>query len=311
MIDPSRFGPWVSPEAVGHFLTETWPSPPSSEIADLRRHYDEFNERYLAHALATDPVRISERTIAGVPVHAVEPIDGIRDSRRLICLHGGAFMWGSGAGALLEAVPVAAATGMEVLAVDYRLAPEQGFPAAVDDVLAVYMQIVTELDSQAVGIYGCSAGAILAAQTVARLLHEKVPGPGAIAMLHGAGVDFAGDSAQFTPALQAAPAADEAPSFQSLPYFSGVDPNDLLALPGNYPDVLGRFPPSLLVTASRDFAASSVWTMHRRLLAAGVEAECITFDGLWHAHHMATALPESRETFAHLARFFGVHLKQR
>jgi acetyl esterase/lipase len=48
--------------------------------------------------------------------------------------------------------------------------------------------------------------------------------------------------------------------------------------------------------------------MHRRLLAAGVEASLIHFDGMWHAHHMATTLPESRETFDALARFFDTHL---
>ena len=218
-------------------------------------------------------------------------------------------MWGSGAGALLDAVPVAAATGMQVLAVDYQLAPENVFPAAVNDILSVYREIVAEQDARETGIYGCSAGAVLTAEAVARLLHDQLPVPGAIAMLHGGGLDFQGDSAQTAGVLQAAPTAGPSPTFDALPYFSGVDPNDPLAVPGNHPDVLAGFPPSLLVTASRDFAASAVWVMHRRLLAAGVEAECVTFDGLWHAHHMSTDLPESRETFDLLARFFRTRLK--
>ena len=310
MFDPFRFGSWVSDAAKARFRQETGaPPPPSADILDLRRHYDTYNERHFSEAVAIDPVRITERTIGGVSAHVVEPANGVRDSRRLICLHGGAFMWGSGPGALLEAVPVAAVTGMQVVAVDYRLAPEHVFPAAVDDVLSVYRETIAEQDAREIGIYGCSAGAVLTAEAVARMLHDRIPVPGAIAMLHGAGLDFQGDSAQTALALQAAPASGSAPSFETLPYFSGVDPNDPLAAPGNHPDVLAGFPPSLLVTASRDFAASAVWVMHRRLLAAGVEAECITFDGLWHAHHMSTGLPESRETFDALARFFRARLR--
>ena len=78
--------------------------------------------------------------------------------------------------------------------------------------------------------------------------------------------------------------------------------------PGKHPAVLAQFPPSLLVSGTRDFAASSVATMHRRLLAAGADSSLILFDGMWHAHHMATTLPESRETFAAIAQHFGKYL---
>lgn len=63
------------------------------------------------------------------------------------------------------------------------------------------------------------------------------------------------------------------------------------------------------MTGTRDFAASSIATMHRRLLAAGAEAQLLHFDGMWHAFHMATALPEARETFAAMHRFFARHLR--
>ena len=170
MIDPFRFGPWVSDAARARFRRESESGPPSADIVDLRRYYDGYNEEHLAEALAIDPVRISERQIGGVLTHVVEPVDSATDSRKLICLHGGAFMWGSGPGALLEAVPVAAATGMQVLAVDYRLAPEHGFPAAIDDVLSVYREIVAVQNAREIGIYGCSAGAVLTASGILQVI---------------------------------------------------------------------------------------------------------------------------------------------
>ncbi|MFO1255720.1 MAG: alpha/beta hydrolase [Sphingomonadaceae bacterium] len=307
MSDSGQFGPWVSAEARAAFAAGE-PQPPSQDIAALRLHYDAFNRRQLAVAQELYPVDVSEEIWDGVPVHVVVPAGGPRDPRTLVCLHGGAFMWGAGAGALLEAVPVAAASGMRAIAVDYRLAPEHPFPAAVEDVLAVFARLNARQPAASIGLYGCSAGGMLTAQVTARLAAEKAQLPGAIAMLHGAGLTMAGDSATTWSAFSPEGTASAGPHVEDFPYFAGADLGSALVLPGNHPDVLAQFPPSLLVTASRDFAASSVSVMHRRLLAAGRTALFVDFDGLGHAHHMLTDLPESRETFALMARFFGEHL---
>lgn len=308
MIDPHRFAPWVSAEAQALFAAElAAPPAPAGDIAALRAHYDAFNRRHLATALEHYPVDIAEDRIAGIRVDVVTPVGGVGDQRTLLCLHGGAFMWGRGAGALLEAVPVAATAKMRVIAVEYSLAPETAFPVAVEDVVAVYRALCETQPAAGIGIYGCSAGASLTAQSAARMIHDRLPMPGAIAMLCAAGLPIDGDSVASAGPFSGAP--DAAPvSFADMPYFAGADPNDPLLFPGEHPEVLAHFPPSLLVSGTRDFAASAVTVMHRRLLAAGADASLILFDGIWHAHHMATTLPESRETFEALARHFGKHL---
>lgn len=307
MIDPSQFAEWVSQEAQAAALPAA--PPAGADIALLRAHYDAFNRRMLETALAAYPVDIDECVITGVPAAVVSPPGGPTDRRVLICLHGGAFMWGGGAGALLEAAPMAATMGCEVVAVDYRLAPEHRFPAAVDDVLAVFASLRTSTPASRIGIYGCSAGAALTAQTVSRLIHDGAPRPGAIAMLHGAGLEFAGDSAAIAAAFDRRDDAGEPPKARDLPYFATADLTDPLVMPGEHPSVLAQFPPALLVSATRDFAASACSVMHRRLLAAGVDARFVLFDGLAHAHHMAVDLPESRETFALLTAFFRKELE--
>ncbi len=308
MIDRFRFGPWVSAEAVALFKAEALAAPaPEGDIGALRSHYDAFNRRHLETALEHYPVEIEADEIAGVRVDIVTPPSGAPEGRVLLCLHGGAFMWGRGAGALLEAVPVAATARIKVIAVGYALAPERVFPAAVDDVLAVYGALRENLPAGAIGIYGCSAGGILTAQAVARMIADGVQVPGAIAMLCGTGLEFGGDSLAAAGAFAGQADAAEL-RLSALPYLAAADHADALVFPGEHPDVLAQFPPSLLVTGTRDFAASAVTVMHRRLLAAGVDAALIEFDGMWHAHHMATTLPESRETFAALARFFDAHL---
>lgn len=309
VIDPDRFGSWVSADAQALFRLESTAEPaPAGDIAALRRHYDAFNRRHLDTALANYAVDIDRDVVEGVAVDIVTPRAGTSDDRTLLCLHGGAFSWGRGAGALLEAVPVAAISGMGVVAIDYALAPEHIFPTAVEDVLAVYHALQQKTAPRRIGIYGCSAGGVLTAQTVARLICNGDATPGAVAMLCGAGLDMQGDSVATAGPLTGRDAGADPQGLASLPYLTGADLDAALVFPGNHPDTLARFPPSLLVTGTRDFAASSVATMHRRLLAAGAYAELLHFDGMWHAFHMATTLPEARETFDALSRFFARHL---
>ncbi|MGH6650247.1 MAG: alpha/beta hydrolase fold domain-containing protein [Sphingopyxis sp.] len=308
MSDIEQFGPWVSEEAKARFAAFLTESASPADLAEARPFFAAYNQRLLDKAQAKYAVDIAEREIAGVKVHEVTPAGGAPDSPVLLCLHGGAFMWGEGPGALLEAVPVAAVADMRVLAIDYRLAPEHVYPAAVDDIVAVYRAVIDQVEPAKVGIYGCSAGAALTAQAAARIAREGLGKPGAVGMFHGAALDFAGDSVLAQDIFNPAGGAAAIPSAATLPYFAGADLDDPLVLPGRHPETLSAFPPSLLISATRDFAASPVSVLHRRLLAAGVEASFILFDGLWHAHHMDVDLPESVETYAIVADFFRKYL---
>lgn len=224
MIDPMRFAPWVSEEAQALFRAElNAPAAPEGDIAKLRVHYDAFNRRHLDTALDHYPVEIARGTIAGVAVDVVTPAGGSAADRTLICLHGGAFMWGRGAGALLEAAPLAATTGLRVVAVEYALAPERVFPAAVEDVVAVFRALAADVPASRIGLYGCSAGGVLTAQTVARLLHDGDEPPGAISMLCGTGLEMGGDSAATAAPLTGRPVTADPLSLAALPYFTGCD----------------------------------------------------------------------------------------
>ena len=288
-------------------------SAPATDVAGLRRHYAAFNQARLDIALARFDVAIETTAISGIGVHIVTPHTlATSETRRLICLHGGGFMWGEGPGALLEAVPVAATSGIPILAIEYRMAPEHRFPAASDDVVTVYRALLADHDPRSLGIYGCSAGAVLTAQSVARLLYDEDVVPGAIAMLHATGLELGGDLLALSPQLNglAEDPATFATRLSSLDYLSQADPKDALVFPGNDPDLLARFPPSLLVTGTRDFAASAISTMHRRLRAAGAISDFVLFDGMWHAHHVDTDLLEAQETFDLMSGFFREHLKR-
>jgi acetyl esterase/lipase len=307
-MPPPPFARWVSGMAGDRFeAIRADDAPPIESVDELRRHYDRINSARLEVANRHYPVETEALVINGIPAQLVRRPSAPPD-KILICLHGGAFMWGNGAGALIEAVPVAAVADMAVLAVEYRLAPEHPYPCAVLDVLTVIDDLRSKNPALKLGIYGCSAGAVLTAQVVSRMIQRGDRLPEGIAMLHAAGVDLGGDSLEMAALLNGTADAAAVQRLHDLPYFAGTDPKDASVFPGEHPAVLARFPPALLVSGTRDFAASSVTVMHRRLRAAGREAELTMFDGMWHAHHVDVDLPESREVFALLAAFFQKRL---
>lgn len=307
---PPPLARWVSPLARERFAAGVLAArAPEGDLAAVRAHYDAFNRQRLEVAERLYPAEVTEQEIGGVPVLRVVPAGGVSNGATLMCLHGGAFMWGRGAGALVEALPIAAVTGSEVIAVHYRLAPEHLYPAAVEDALACYAALAADRAPGGIGVFGCSAGGILTAQLVARLIADGSPLPGALAMLHGTGLELDGDLAALSGQLCGVPQSDVVPTLASLAYFTGADLADPLVFPGERAETLAHFPPSLLITGTRDFAAGTLATMHRRLLAADRPAEYVLFDGMWHAHHVDTDLPEARETFDLMKRFFAAHLR--
>ena len=283
------------------------------DIAAARAFWGRYNDERLAEMRPLFRTVERRATIAGVPVDVVTPASGIppRNTRRvLINVHGGAFMWGSGSGALVEAIPIAATMGIEVVTVDYRLAPEHRYPAASQDVAAVYAALLQRFPPENIGLYGCSAGGVIVAQSVAWLRDKGLPRPGAIGTFCGTGGAYAGDSPYLSePVTTGKPARTGAlPGVLANPYMAGVPAGDTIAYPLGSDAALRAFPPTLQLAGSRDFAASVLTWQHRRLTALGVDSELQLFDGLGHAFFVWPDMPESAEAYRLVGRFFDRHL---
>jgi epsilon-lactone hydrolase len=255
------------------------------------------------------PVNIAADTIAGVPVRLVTPpnVTAEKNNKILINLHGGGF--NSDSGSLTESIPIANLTGIKVVSVLYRLAPEHPFPAGVDDAVAIYRELLKTYQPSHIGIYGTSAGAILTAEVTVKLKQLKLPLPGATGIFSGMG-DFSrrGDSVAlyalngFSGHLDP-PKAD---MHDAQAYVGFTDLKDPVLSP-LYADLTG-FPPTLFVTSERDLLLSGTTILHRAYLRAGVRAELVVFEALPHAFWNNPALPESKEADQIMARFFDSQL---
>lgn len=313
-IPYSRF---ASAEA-GRVWAELRKAPPEpsirGDLITLRRMQSQGTDEILTEMRKIYAVSITSETLGGVRTDVITPAEGVtprNQNRVLISLHGGAFIWGAGSEALIQAIPISAASRIKVISVDYRMAPEFTFPSASEDVAAVYQSLLKTHDAKSIGIYGCSAGGVLTAESVAWFATHDLPQPGAIATLCGTGAEIGGDSAYLSWLLlgvNVIPPAEKPQTLAGLPYFRRTDAHDPLAFPIESPTLLAKFPPTLLLAGSRDFAASSETMMQRRLWESGVDAELIIFDGLWHAFMMHPELPESREVYGIVGSFFDRHL---
>ena len=253
-------------------------------------------------------VLVKRDRIRGIDVEIFEPMAGVSQDKKnqvLINFHGGGFVHGALINSHLESLPVAALGGFRVVSVDYRLAPEHQYPAATDDVLQVYEAILDEYGSHRIGIFGNSAGALLASQLMVRLLQSNIPLPAALSLnFCGAHYWNLGDSSKMLSTVSGL----QLSKFESEPYFDDVEINDKEAFPLNSEAFLSSFPPTLLTSATRDFALSSVLRTHSKLVRSGVSSELHVWEGLGHCFSYHPAFSETKDLVNLNSRFMEKHI---
>ena len=302
--------PTISPEAQKWLASLAERKYASQTLAERRTATDAWRKFGSAEALKYYPAKIEETSTAGVRTDIITPLEMPKANRSkvLINLHGGGF--NSDSGSLIEGVPIANLAKIKVVSVYYRLAPENPFPAAVDDVVAVYKELLKTYKPRAIGIFGTSAGGILSAEVAVRLKQLGLPLPGALGLFTML-ADFSrpGESRQLF-SLEGFPGQLE-PSDPNHPhdreYAAQTDLKDPVLSP-LFADLRGM-PPSLLVTSTRDLLLSDTAIFHRALLRAGNDAQLVVFEALPHAFWYHFQLPESKEALELMAKFFAEKLQ--
>ena len=311
------FSVYASSEAKAEFVKTHQPGHTSAAMAGvahgdpkaLREQLDKALVPQIAHAKEVYPVKVEPWTVDGVYTDIVTPASGVpgRNAKRvLINLHGGGFVFGARTIALMESIPIASVAGMKVVTVDYRQGPENHFPAASEDVATVYRALLKQYKPKNIGVFGCSAGGMLTGEVLIWFQTHNLPTPGAAGMFcAGAGHTLEGDSRYFAAALNGqVPASPDKPGAPPMAYFDGADAKNPEVTPLESPAMMAKFPPMLLVTATRDIAMSPVLTTHQTLVRLGVDAELHVWDGLQHSFFTNIDLPESKEYFDVVVKFF-------
>jgi monoterpene epsilon-lactone hydrolase len=253
------------------------------------------------HPLPPD-VRVSEVSAGGVRAHWLDA-PGTDADRVLLFLHGGGYELGSLRSDGELAARLGRAGGMRVLFPEYRLAPEHPFPAAVDDVRAVWRWLRTDLSvsARSIAVAGDSAGGGLAMALLvaSRDAGEDLP---AAAVLMSPTVDLTSSGASMTERVDEDPISTPTLLRQlASDYLAGADPRTPLASPLFAP--LSGLPPLLVLVGTADLLLSDSERLAAKAAAAGVDVHLEVGEGLPHVYPLALGTPEAADATERVGTF--------
>jgi monoterpene epsilon-lactone hydrolase len=274
----------------------------SGTIAELRRMTD------VAARLLRSPrgVAIQKAQAGTVPGEWIVPKDAPAD-RVLLYMHGGGFIFGSLATHRALIARLAMAAGVRAFSVDYRLAPEHPFPAALDDSLAAYRGLVNNgIAPDKIIVAGDSAGGTLALALILSLKNEGAPLPAAAVCISPVtDMLWTGSSMRTKAGIDPIfPEGGSSPLGTSIHshYIGSEDPRNPMISP-LYGDMHGM-PPVLFHVGGDEVLLDDSARLAERVRAAGGQAELVVWSGMWHVFQVfAPFVPEATQSIRQMGQF--------
>ena len=263
-------------------------------------------------------VQITPTKVAGIPSEWLTPKSLLARNKIMIYLHGGGYVVGSPATHRSLVARLAKACSIRALSLDYRLAPEHPFPAALEDSLTVYHEVIDHgIPAENIILAGDSAGAGLALATLISLRDNQHPIP-AMALCISPWTDLAlsGES------IKTCAKSDPYISYESLKlntHYLGAhsphdnapphDPKSPLISP-LYADFSG-LPPLLIHVGTDEILLSDSTRLAAQAKNAGVDVTLKIWDDMWHDFHMwAPYLPEANQAIKEMVGFVTSHWRK-
>lgn len=296
---------------------------PSAESVHLK----EFIKSQFAEANPDETIQQTREKVDGsmllLPVLAgaeIEPFNargitgdwvsmpGVAADRVLFYLHGGGYVMGSARTHRDLAARFSQAAGVRVLVPNYRLSPENPYPAALEDATAVYGWLLEQgYKPENIAFCGDSAGGNLAVVTLLALREAGMPLPAA-AILLSPWTDLTLSGASVTTKAEVDPMIKLGDAKEQFAYYVGNnDPANPLISP-IFAD-LGGLPPLLIHVGSDEVLLDDSVRLAEQAQAAGTEANLKVWEGMWHVFQsLASMLPEGRESIDELGAFVKLHV---
>ena len=263
-----------------------------------------------------DALAARGRTPADTTVTSVD-IRGVRSDwvsnrtadadRAVLWLHGGAHCLCSPRTHRRLAADVSRASGARVLLPDYRLAPEDPYPAGLDDVAEVWRGMLDEhgLDPSRIVLGGDSSGGGLALSLLVRLRDADEPLPAATVLL-SPWVDLTATADSWQPGAVDDPMLPVELAHLPAKAYAGELPLDDPRVSPLYADLQG-LPPMLVHAGTHEALIDDCHELVRRAREAGVTADLGEWDGLWHVFHAFPGFPESKRALQEVGGFIKRH----
>ena len=256
--------------------------------------------------------RISERVPADVICEKVNAggvsaewisAPGATPDRVILYLHGGGYVVGSINTHRAMVSRIARASDARALAIDYRLAPEHPFPAAVDDTLAAYRWLLAQgCEPNKIVIAGDSAGGGLTLAALLAIREAKLPMPaGAVPISPWTDLEGKGESVR-TRAARDVMVTQENLAHSAKQYYGSNDPKNPLVSPV-HADFRG-LPPMLIHVGDAEILLDDATRVAERAKSAGVKVDLEVWDDMPHVWHVfAKILPEGQQAIDKIGKF--------
>lgn len=286
-------------------LLRARPVSPEKSVEQARADYEALAQRFC------DPPKVDRRDVVagGVPAEWSIPCGGERPQAAILLLHGGGYTLGSIAAYRDLAARLAHLTGVSVLTIEYRLAPEHLFPAAVDDAVSAYRWLREQLPVDApVAAVGDSAGGGLTVSLMVAARDAHLPLPVAAAVFSPR-TDLVQTGASVDTQAHLDPLVSPASSLQNgLRYMgSDGDPRHPLASP-LFADLAG-LPPIFIYVGTAEILLDDSLRLARALRRAGVDVDLDVWpEGIHILPFFAARVPEAAEALDTAAAFLRRHL---
>ncbi|MEU1292866.1 alpha/beta hydrolase [Streptomyces sp. NPDC005840] len=292
-------------EAVDRMLRDLPPTPDDLPMAERRAGYDAFMARTVPSGVTVGPT-----VLGGRPALSIVPDDVPAGPAVILYLHGGAFVMGSPDGYAGFTAQLARRAGARTVSLDYRLAPEHPFPAAVDDCLAAYRELLDRrVPAERIVVAGDSAGGNLALVTLLGAREAGLPLPAAAAVLSPL-TDFTGGGASVRTKADADPVfdADFLVPVRAA-YLGDHDPRAPFASP--FFARLDGLPPLLIQVGSNEVMLDDAVRFAGRAGAAAVDVTLEIVGQVPHVFPMHYEVMEEADAgLTRAARFLSRHLRR-
>ncbi|WP_169833238.1 alpha/beta hydrolase [Sphingomonas panacis] len=272
-------------------------------VDDLRANWNAFTASFKPAADIVFSAEIADT----VPVEWTDAPD-VRHDRVILYFHGGGYSIGSVASYRSFVGRLSRAAGMRALSVEYRLAPEHPFPAAVEDCVAAYRWLIENyVAAEHVVLAGDSAGGGLAFATAALAREQGLPCAGAIVAISPS-TDLAREGASVRERAHLDPIVNlEATTAHAARYLGQTDPKTPLASP-LYADLHG-LPPTLVMVGTSEMLFDDAAGIADKAERAGVDVELDVWEDMIHIWpFFADVLPEGVEAIEKIGRFMQAKL---
>jgi monoterpene epsilon-lactone hydrolase len=276
---------------------------PPVPLAEQRVAFELLVENYVGHPISLpEGTRVESVNMEGVLAEWIRPPEADAE-RVLLYLHGGAYMLGSFTSHRDLVARLSTASGIQGLLIDYRLAPEHVFPAALDDALTAYRWLLANgTKPEHIVVGGDSAGGGLTLALLQLLRDKNVPMP-AGAVLLSPWTDLVGTVESRTTRDAADPVfSGETINFLARFYPGSEDAHNPLISPINA-DLHG-FPPLYIDVGHDEVLLDDALQIADHARAANVPVELTVWDDMWHVFQLfASILPEGQQSLENMGRF--------